>query len=431
MRQGATAHVEEEEVVYERNARTEGGGHRGLAFIVGVSILTTSCAPDAPARPVVNLRDSSGVLIVENAGTVALNGGGWSVAPAPSVTVGTVAGDTTQQLFGVAGAHRSADGRIAIVNAGSREVRVYDPEGSFLHSFGGPGAGPEEFGMPVLGGSVADTLIVVDRAHHRISLVHPDAGFVRLVRVADQVGGYLNPSGTFANGQTVFGGAINMRRVGELREGMNRAPTFYRSSNPDGSLGADFGDKLGAEFFVTFPGGNAIPETSLIPFGKTPQATVSPTRFYFGSGDDYEIEAYDPSGTLRSLIRLERDRVPVTEEDRAWYIEEVTSGLEDENQARQVRRRLSQLPVPDVFPPYARLVADVLGYLWVEDYPRSGDETPVWTIFDPNGALVGRVTTPDDAFPIAIEKDYLIAVYHDELDVEYVQLYALERPTGT
>jgi hypothetical protein len=369
---------------------------------------------------------------VENVGAVPTNSGGWGIAKTPSVTVGTVAGDTTQQLFGVAGAHRTADGRIAIVNAGSREVRLYDPRGSFLRSFGGPGEGPEEFGMPVLGGSVADTLFIVDRAHHRISLLHPDAGFVRLVRVADQVGGYLNPSGTFANGQTVFGGAFDMRRIGEMKEGINRAHTFYRSCNPDGSMANDFGDKMGAEFYIRTMGARG-PESGpeLIPFGKMPQATVAPDRFYFGSGDRYEIEAYDPSGTLVRLIRLDRDRVPVTEEDLARYIEEATSGVEDENQARQMRRTLSQLPVPDVFPPYARLVADVLGYLWVEDYHRPGDETPVWTIFDPNGALVGRVTTPDAVFPLEIGEDYLIGVYHDELGVEYVQLYALERPTGT
>jgi hypothetical protein len=424
-RQGATTKVEGEDVIEERIAHTPRGGHGGLIAIAGI-LIAASCTPDAPPRPVVDLRDSAGVRIVENAGAIPPNSGGWNIATIPRVTVGTVAGDTTQQLFGVAGAHRTADGRIAIVNAGSREVRVYDPQGSFLRSFGGPGGGPEEFGMPVLGGSMADTLVIVDRAHHRIALVHPDAGFVGLVRVADQVGGYLNPSGTFGNGQTVFGGAFDMRRIGELQEGMNRAHTFYRSCNPDGSMANDFGDKMGAEFYIRGP--ESRPE--LIPFGKTPVATVAPDQFYFGSGDRYEVEVYDPSGRLVRLIRWERDRVPVTEQDRTRYIAEATSEVADENQARQIRQTMSQLPAPDVFPPYARLAADVLGYLWVEDYPRPGDETSVWTIFDPNGALVGRVTTPDDVFPLEIGEDYLLGVRRDELDVEYVEVYTVERPTS-
>lgn len=54
-----------------------------------------------------------------------------------------------------------------------------------------------------------------------IPLIHPDDGFVGLVRVSDGVGGYLNPIGSFANGPTVFGGAFDMRRIGELHNEMN------------------------------------------------------------------------------------------------------------------------------------------------------------------------------------------------------------------
>jgi hypothetical protein len=213
---------------------------------------------------------------------------------------------------------------------------------------------------------------------------------------------------------------------------MNRARTFYRSCHPDGSLANDFGTMPGAEFFIRTMGARG-PESrpTLVPFGKVPLATAGPERFYFGSGDRYEIEAYDPSGMLVGLIRVDRDPVPVTEEDRARYIDETASGAEDENEARQMRQTLSQLPVPDAFPPYARLAGDVLGYLWIEEYRRPGEETPVWTVFDPNGVLVGRVTMPRGVVPLEIGADYLLGAFRDELGVEYIQLHALERPSGT
>lgn len=400
-----------------------------ISTVTALTAFIASCAPDAAPRPEASVRDSAGVVIVENTGSVPLNGGGWSVGLEPDLAIGVVAGDATYQFFGVAGAHRMADGRIAVVNAGSREVRIYDAQGTFVRSFGRPGEGPEEFGMPVLGGVVDDTLVVVDRAHHRISMVHPDVGFVRHTRVDDDVGGYLNPSGTFGNGQVVFGGAFDMRRIGELKEGMNRAHTFYRSCNPDGSMAADFGNKSGAEFFIrSLEGRGPESRPALIPFGKVPLATVSSDYFYFGSGDRYEIEGYDPSGTLVRLIRLERQATPVTEEDRARYIEDAVSEVEDENEARRIRKNISTLPVPDVFPPYVGFATDALGYLWVEDYPRPGDEVPVWTIFDSRGVLSGRVTTPDNVSILEIGEDYLLGVYRDELGVEYVHVYSLERP---
>ncbi|MDH3292667.1 MAG: hypothetical protein OEO20_17340 [Gemmatimonadota bacterium] len=371
--------------------------------------------------------DSAGVMIVENAGTVPLDDGGWGIAPAPDLAIGAGEGDTTYQFFGIAGAHRTAEGQFVVVNAGSRDVRVYDARGTFLRSFGRSGGGPEEFEAPVLGGVVNDTLIVVDRAHHRISMVHADAGIVRVMRVADEVGAYLNPVGAFHNGEVVFGGALDMGRT-QFQQGLNRAHTFYRSCRPDGSLAADFGPKMGADFFIQRMGPRG-PETppAFVPFGRMPVATVSPDRFYFSSQDTWEIEAYEPSGTLVRLIRLDRDPAAVTDEHTSRYIEGIVGDIPGENGAR-MRQMLSEIPVPHVFPPYGELAADALGYLWVADYAPPGDERSTWTIFDPDGRLSGRVTAPPGISILEIGEDYLLGVYRDELDVEYLHQYAVSRP---
>lgn len=369
------------------------------------------------------MTDSAGVVIVENNGSVPLDGGGWSIAAEPDLAIGTVEGDAVYQFFGIAGAHRTADGRIAVVNAGSREVRVYDASGVFVRSFGRRGGGPEEFEMPLLAGVSHDTLIVVDQAHHRISMVHPDAGIVRVARVADAVGPFLNPVGAFANGEAVFGGALDMERT-ELHQGLNRASTFYRSCNPDGAPAADFGHQPGADFFMEH-GPGAKPR--LVPFGRMPLAAVSPDRFYFGSQDGWEIEAYDPSGTLVRLIRLDREPVAVTDADTRRYVDDMTADIPGEYVA-QAREMLSATPVPDFFPPYGALETDALGYLWVADYARPGEDASTWTIFDPDGRLSGRVTAPPHVAPLQIGADYLLGVYRDALGVEYLHRYAVRRP---
>jgi len=409
--------------------------HRKTASltVLTLPVLWATLATGTACRRAIwaTVRDSSGVVIVENPGSPPSDATRWSVAPEPDLTIGTVEGDSSYQLFGVAGAHRTADGRIAVVNAGSWEVRIYDAQGTFLRSFGRRGGGPEEFGMPVLGGAVSDTLVVVDRGQHRTAMVHPDDGFVRLARVDDQVGGYLNPAGAFGTGQVVFGGAFDMRRIGELQEGMNRAHTFYRSANPDGSMAADFGDMPGAEFFIrTLEGSGPDSRPALIPFGKLPLATVSPDRFYFAASEEYEIEVYDPSGKLTRLIRVDRDLVPVTAEDGSRHIEGMAADAARENEAHVIRERLGRLPLPETFPTFANLKADALGYLWAERYRRPGQEDSVWDIFDPEGVLTAEIAIPRRVYPLEIGDDYLLGLHRDELDVEYVHLYSLERPRG-
>ena len=408
--------------------------HRGCGtwdtapVLMVLSILATGCGQgDTPSSPV-SRYDSAGVVIVENGSTSPSDGGEWRVGPNPVLSIGTIEGEAHDQLFQVAGVRRISDGRIAIVNAGSHQVRIFGPEGTFLRSFGDRGSGPEEFEMPALAGAVGDTLIIVDRAHHRLTFVHPDEGLVGLVRVSDEVGGFLNPAGSFANGQTVFGGAFDMRRTGEMKNGMNRAGTFYRSCDLSGFLAADFGDKPGAEFFIrSMEAEGRAARPAVIPFARIPVATVSPHFLFFSAQDRYEIEVFEPSGRLVRLIRMEHDPIPVTAEDGRRHIDGVLEQVGRPDQEAEIRAHLASLPLPDHFPPHGRLLADDLDYLWVEEYQRPGAETRAWNIFDPEGVLVARANLPGRFNPTQIGRHFILGLGWDEMNVEYVRMYRLTR----
>lgn len=392
-------------------------------------LIPISCGPEGNAGAGALIQDSAGITIVQNTGPLTDAPEGWSISPEPVLSIGSVGGDERLQLYGVAGIHLLSDGRIGVVNAGSWEVRFYSPEGDHLGSLGGRGGGPEEFEMPVLAGSRGDTLIVADRAHHRLTFLHPDAGILRVVRVSDEVGGYLNPVGTFANGQSVFGGAFDMSRVGELHNGMNRAHTFYRSCNPDGSPATDFGYKESADFFIKdleAEGRDSRP--AIIPFGRSPQAALSPDRFFFSDQDAWEIEVQNPEGALVMLIRDEWEPTRITPEDGARHIEGVVAQVGDPDQEPQIRQYLGGLPLPDHFPPFGTLMADLEGCLWVEDFQRPGHENRTWTIYDPDGVRSGRLTLPERFNPTEIGSDYLLGIGWDEMNVEYARLYDLVRP---
>jgi len=372
------------------------------------------------------------VVVVENRGAPATDFGGWSIDTAPALIIGSAGGEDAYQFWGVAGAHRLSYGRIGVVNAGSREVRFFRPDGTYLLTVGRRGSGPGEFESPALAGTVGDTLVVVDRAHHRLTYVHPDIGLVRMVRVSDDVGGFLNPAGVFSNGQVVFGGAFDMRKIGELHNGMNRAHTFYRSSHPDGSLATDFGDQAGAEFFIRdLEGGGQDARPAVIPFGKVPTATASPSHFYFSDQDEWEIQVYEPSGTLVRLIRWDWDPIPVTPADGALHIENVVSQVGDPAQEVQIRQYLGSLPLPDFFPPFGEFLSDPAGFLWVAEFQRPELSARKWTIFDAQGALVARITLPERFNPLEIGMDYVLGVGWDEMNVESIRLFPLTRvPEG-
>ena len=400
-----------------------------LVFTIA-SVLTAACGADRSSRPVATVRDSAGIVIVENSGSVAEVGGTWSIAPEPETEIGTVQDDPHYQLFRVAGATRLSDGRIAVGNGGSQEIRIFDSEGAFLAAFGGRGEGPEEFSRLQLMGAMAnDTLVVMDAALRRISLLHPDGGFGPQARISDDVASYILPQGLFADGTILTGGAPI--RGGPQEEGLGRNSTTYRSSNLDGSLATDFGEFPGQEFFFRRREGSSGPRGTAtpIPFGKIPLVAAAPNRLFFGSGDEWEVEAYDLTGRLERVIRLDRPRVPVTDTDIGRLIEwMVDTYASSEEAAQRLRQDTRELPVAEFRPPFGALEADLLGYLWAEEHRLPGDEVRKYTIFDAEGRVAGVVTLPERVAPLEIGADYLLGLYRDEVEVEYVRMYRLERP---
>ena len=96
----------------------------GLSLLVG---LISACGGGEAPTVTSTLRDSAGVVIAENAGFPALNGGGWSVDTTPSLSIGVVEGEEAYQLMAVVGAHRSPDGTIAILDNGTRTQMTVKP----------------------------------------------------------------------------------------------------------------------------------------------------------------------------------------------------------------------------------------------------------------------------------------------------------------
>lgn len=69
----------------------------------------------------------------------------WNVSVTPALVIGESDAPEGHELFGVIGAISLSDGRIAVVDAGSSEIRYFSSEGAYLGAVGGVGDGPSEF----------------------------------------------------------------------------------------------------------------------------------------------------------------------------------------------------------------------------------------------------------------------------------------------
>lgn len=87
------------------------------------------------------------------------------------------------------------------------------------------------------------------------------------------------------------------------------------------------------------------------------------------------------------------------------------------------------MPVAGRFPAFESIITDALDHLWVEEYEFPGEERPssLWTVFDAEGQVLGFVETPDVLAILEIGEDYILTWKRDDLDVEYVQLWPLDR----
>jgi hypothetical protein len=182
----------------------------------------------------------------------------------------------------------------------------------------------------------------------------------------------------------------------------------------------------GGETFTEKQGSGSITVTSRA-FGRSEQVAVVPDGFFYGSSDSYEIGRYDPAGRLLRLVRGPREVRPVTPADVERYKEARRTGADESARQRQ-ERSLAAMPFPETMPAHGDIQADRAGNLWVSDYMVTPDDPARWTVFDPEGRMLGAVVTPARFRVHDIGEDYVLGVWKDELDVEHVRVFPLEKP---
>ena len=371
-------------------------------------------------------RDSAGIAIVENERPAWRVGGEWSLSEHPMVSLGVANGPDEYQLHRVTGALRLRDGRIVVANSGTAELRFYDTSGAFLGAAGRRGAGPGEFRrVGLLRTLTGDSLLVWDSGNHRVTVMDDRGRYGRSFTASPFVNKpvFVNVLAPLADG-TILVGAFGFRSTrAEVAMGLSRDTLVLVRCDREGELIDTVGVYTWEEWFTT-------PENPReeVPFGRQSFIAGIDDGFYFGDNASYQISRYRSDGSIERIIRKAHAAVPVTaravaEQKRVWL-----DAIGDPSTRARVARMLEPVRGPPTMPAYSGLLPDAGGNLWVREFEPTGAETPHWTVFGPEGEMLGEVAMPVQFTPFQVGLDFVLGRWEDETNVEYVQVYRLMKP---
>jgi len=373
------------------------------------------------------VHDSGGIEIVESLEGAWGAGEGWSLSEEPVVSIGRADGPQEYLLHRVQTALLLPDRRILVANGGTSELRYFDSSGTYLYSVGRDGFGPGEFNRIESVWLARDSLVVFDFGLSRVSVFSISGELGRTLTLGRDPLSRPFALWVFADGrilaaQLVFdGGGAGLRR--------ERTQLVYRRYSPNGavldSLGVFLLGESYSESSSIGPGMGASMVTDA-PFGRRASTNVSGNRLYYASSETYDIQVFDSAGRLERIIRRPVPNRPVTSRDieafKAEFVEGSAPGSWD-------RRIVDDLEFPETMPAYGTVAVDALGNVWVAEYGGSGrvDRTGRWTVFNPDGRMLGVVEVPRGGRLTDIGADYLMGVWLTDLDVPQVRMYRLFR----
>jgi hypothetical protein len=354
-------------------------------------------------------------------------GEAWTIAATPSIVIGGSDADSSADLHSVAGAVRLSDGRIVIADRGAHGLRVYDPQGRHLLTAGGRGDGPGEFrGVDGLARIRGDTLLVWDRNSSRLSVFDPAGRFVGSHR-PDGLNALPWFAGAFQDGSYVVSTGVSPAQM-MAQSGSTRQDTLVMLRvGREGEILDTIGRFAGPEMFADVSGGSMTVERVI--FGEGSSLAVGADRLFAGLNTRYEVSAYTPAGErAMTIVKTEtrRSASPGDVEEYRQFLANRDLGNVPPEVRASAARRVAAIPHRSPLPSFGEIRVDQLGYVWVAQFRLPGQPAE-WDIFDASGVWAGSLRVPDGLEIHEIGADYLLGVATDELGVERVDLYPLQR----
>ena len=438
----------------------------GLAGSCLLAVLAVACteAPADPPPPAFTATDSAGVRVVVNSGQQWGEGEGWQVTTEPVVTLGTRDYPVEQQFERLGEVTRLSDGTIVVLEVDDVQLRAFGPAAALIWTSGGVGDGPGETRpypdtRAVLTRLPGDTL-QLQNGQHRVRfssggdlLEHRRVDYARFRRWGQLFLQYCPFPAYFLQDEIVICEDAWLSPPGS--DSPAREQTIMRTDwSLDGldTLGTFF-QTVGASVQMVWSGQRRSRRVSspLGPEGSFRVAVRDRPWLLYARNDRYRIEVWDiSSGALSLVVERRAPRRARTEEEATFDLQWGVAMLpgNDRSELDPTDDRWSALDSVSIAEGF---LLDELGFLWVRrsPSPSEGDDgllreitTPdgkEWAIprssglhdvFRPDGVYLGTVQLPPDLGVREIGQDYVLGIVRDELDIQYVWMYGLDRGGG-
>jgi hypothetical protein len=348
----------------------------------------------------------------------------FRVSALPFLSIGAEDKGPAYQLDRVFGAVRLPDGRIAIGNTSTSELRLYDAGGRFLASASRRGAGPGEFDatesiVPRVFGA---SLLANDLSHARVNR-YDFAGKVMPQITLKSIPGAVQSIIQATAGSSlvasvtaspILQGAAGQRLVTRYRyavydsTGMQRAALFELPSRE--------------RIVHTFNGSTRFP---YIPFSPAPIVAASADKVYLIRGSAPVIEVWSLAGKRTGTITWKAQQTAVRDVWARWRQAELDAETRQTSKLFYEDFFSDRLPRPEYVPVAEAMHVDPAGRLWIVRERLRWEPARRCDVLDAAGRFLGSVVLPPNFSLFQVGADFVLGRARDADDVEQVQLYRL------
>jgi len=394
-----------------------------LALLFGAS---TACqGPDDPDHP---SRTGRAEALFYDPGRV------QKTTADPLLVIGA---DPELPLDRVEGAILHGD-RVAVANAGSNEVLVFDAQGELIAREGRTGDGPGDYRY-LAGIHRHDRgLIAWDAFHYRVSLLDSEGVFLQSIRVP-QVGGAARAVGAFGDNVLVTSAEPGFPGEGVVDPVRVRPPVEYAIVRlTDGAL-IQSGSLPGQELWAQRKGTGSTHGGLPVIFGRDAVAAVTPSRAYLATTDSLVLTAVGSTGD-RAVFRLPQPRTAATP---AWttlvrdstraHIEAMQPGRIVLDDGRNLMgmlgdsrlEQVEELPVRASLPSFSDIKGGADGRLWIREYPTPEQSEVTWVALDDQGSPAQWVVVPVSLDVVDLSEDRILVLARGDYEEDLLEVYGI------
>lgn len=309
-------------------------------------------------------------------------------------------------------------GRIYVADGFAHEIRAFDSDGRHLWSGGGPGGGPEQFGM--ISGMVGHPdggLWVQDAGNGRLAVLDSAGTFVDMH--SRELGRFVTIPWT---GRLDATGRLYEKKAVDEETGERKVVARHRLESERGFVMTGRAPVPEVEVPTYTIRRSSVIERSPVPYAPGVLWAVGPAgHLWIASTDTYRLHEVTFDGDTLQTVELQRPPPPVTAEERDSVVE--ATGLPPDR-------------LPGTKPVLRWIAVDGRGRLWVWPRLRAG-ESPVVDVFGADGRYMGAARAEVDLFDHeasvlpAVRGGAVVGVTRDRLGVPFVVRLEIRGLEGT